>query len=97
VQHLDVGGARRACASRSPSVWNRLFAPTWSAKVARNSVVSGTTSRATSYGSVAWINGLTASEPVSLTNSVWPSAAVWRSSLKATMPEAPGLLSITTG
>ena len=45
---------------------------------------------------MACSNGLTAMVAVSARNSVWPSGGVRRTSLKATMPEAPGLLSTTT-
>jgi len=75
----------------------RLAPPTHSTKVAWKSSVSGTRSRTGSYGSEACSSGFTTSVAVSARKSVWPSGGAWRTSPNATIPEAPGLLSTTTG
>jgi hypothetical protein len=46
---------------------------------------------------VSWISGFTHIVPVSTRNSVCPLGAVRRTSPKATMPDAPGLFSTSTG
>src|SRR4051812_336954 len=60
-------------------------------------MVTGVKSRCGSYGTFLKNSGLVTSVASVAASSVWPSAGAFATVSAATKPEAPGLLSITTG